>query len=163
MKYCELLSITVNFMNFSEILGITLNYLNFLLYFLTESLIFQLDYLNFPTGLCFLIALHFYKLLNFYIFCWVINFLTRASWSLYWVLLKICFWQLNRSELLWIDGNYSELLWITENWWNFSELLWINLNYWNYSEYCINKQQLKEILSLGYFNTSRAMLSHVWI
>jgi hypothetical protein len=86
---------------------------------------FQLGYLNFSTGLCLgyvfflLFSQHFFKLLNFLFLCWVISFPSGASWSLYWVMLRLCFLTVKS-------------FWITVYCWNYSELLgfFIEFSHW---------------------------------
>jgi hypothetical protein len=133
MNYCELLELQWITRNF-------LNYLDFSLYFLIGLLIFQLGYLNFFTGLClcvFMLCFLPYICINYWIilfFCWVINFLTGAFRSFYWVLLRMFFDS-------WIVLNYSELvklLWITVNLYELLELQRIRLRFSVFSEeFCV--------------------------
>jgi hypothetical protein len=102
VNYCELPCITVNCLNYSVLLGITWIY-----YF------FLLGYRFFNWAIIF--------------FCWVIIFLlgqlgitTGFCWG-------YVFWQLIRSELLWITVNCCELLWITLYCCELVKILWITV------------------------------------
>jgi hypothetical protein len=100
----ELLWIIVNSY---ELLWITMNCLNH-----SELLGITLVYLDFLfyflTGLLIFLLGH-------------LGLSTGFCWGYF-------FWQLNRTELLWITVNCCELLWINRNFWNNSEFLWFTLN-----------------------------------
>jgi hypothetical protein len=111
VNYYELLWITVNCLNNSKLLGTTLNYLDFSLFFLTGLMVFQMGYLNFSTGLCLCYVFYWFFCPKF---LYIIESSLISAGLLFFLLGHLglstgfcCFfWQLNRSELIWITLHY---------------------------------------------------------
>jgi hypothetical protein len=124
MNYCELLWIA----------WITQNYLDFVLYF-TGLLIFQLGYLVFPTGLCFLTAKLIWISMIYCELLWiawiiqnyldfVLYFTGLLIFQLGYLVFSTGLWFLT-VKLIWISMNYCELFWIA----------WITQNYLDFVLY----------------------------
>jgi hypothetical protein len=132
--------ITVNYLKITvNYLWITMNY--------CELLELQWTTRNWTTWIFYFIFLLGYRFFNWAIIflCWVIIFLVGQLGITTGFCWGYVFWQLIRSELLWITVTCCELVWITlyccelliigENTLNYCE---ITVNCWNYFElHCI--------------------------